>query len=102
MTQTKSMIEIERAARVALRGATARGWLGWLARHHRLSALAGYTLLTLLFTFPAIFHLGDAILGPLPVSANDNFWYVWYSWAFRRRWTPIVAPSMWCTFKCRR
>src|SRR5579859_2017421 len=61
-----------------------RAWLGWFARHHRTTALIAYTAITLLLTFPAILHLGDAIIGPLPVSANDNFWYVWYPWAFRQ------------------
>src|SRR5579859_3431215 len=72
-----------------------RAWLGWFARHHRTTALIAYTAITLLLTFPAILHLGDAIIGPLPVSANDNFWYVWYPWAFRQAvsWTgPRLHP----------
>jgi len=40
-----------------------------------------FTLLTLLLTFPLIFHLGDSIIGP--VSDGDNAWYVWLLWWFK-------------------
>lgn len=65
----------------------------WLARYHWAVALAGYTLLTVAFTFPATFHLSDAVLGTLPPSANDNLWYVWYPWAFRQALSTGHDPS---------
>jgi hypothetical protein len=59
-------------------------WYAWLGRYHWAVALLAYTILTLVITFPAVLHLGDSIIGPLPPSANDDLWYVWYVWAFRQ------------------
>lgn len=54
----------------------------WAARYHWLIALALYTVITLVVTFPLIFHLGDSIIGTYPYG--DNMWYVWYLWWFRK------------------
>ena len=60
-----------------MRAAAGSGW-AWLARHDWVLALAGYTALTLAFTFPLIFHLSDSVMGT--DASGDDLWYVWCPW----------------------
>ncbi len=63
----------------------------WMRLHHWVVALVGYTTLTVALTFPVIFHLGDAIMGPY--LADDSLWYTWYPYAFRQALAAGQDPS---------
>jgi hypothetical protein len=68
-----------------------RRWAAWMALHHRITALAAYSVLTLALTFPLILHLGDSIIGP--VVYGDSTWYAWYPYAFRQALLAGQDPS---------
>jgi len=53
----------------------------WIERNHWIIALLVYTLLSVVVTFPLVFHLTTMISGPSP--DGDNLWYVWSLWATR-------------------
>lgn len=67
---------------------------------HHLIALAGYILLTLIFTYPLILNLSTHVLGD---SKLDNFEYVWKMWwvphaLFERGISPFFHPDIYVPF----
>src|SRR5262249_12448655 len=60
-------------------------------RYHWAMALVAYLLVSLILTFPLLFHLGDRITGPW--AEGDDKWYVWYLWWFRRALLSANDPA---------
>lgn len=71
-----------------------------LLRGHWGFALAGYTLLAIVFTWPLVTQLSTHVMG---ASRLDNYEYVWKMWwvphaLFERGISPFFAPDIYVPF----
>src|SRR5438105_7522940 len=57
-------------------------WQAWFACYHWQVALILYTTLTVIITYPVIFHLGDSVIGAS--TDNDGIYFIWQNWWFRK------------------
>jgi hypothetical protein len=69
-------------------------------RWHSLLALAFYTILAIVVTWPALFHLRSRVLGEYP---GDNFQFLWALWytahaVFDLHSSPFFDPDIYCPF----
>lgn len=49
----------------------------WCDKHHIFCVLLAAILLTVIFTYPAIFHMDDALIG-IKEDNQQNYWVIWY------------------------